>query len=529
MAHRRSRAAAQQLSFAVACAALALSGCKVGPDFHRPASPVAEQWIGEPPGTAAEPVDTANWWTLFHDATLDRLIDTAFHNNLSLQVAAARILQAQAQLNVAVGELFPQQQALAGQVQHEHQSQAALLLPGLNPDLDTSQLGVSATWELDFWGKYRRGIESDRAAMLASVAAYDNGLVSLTAGVASTYLNIRVLQQRIEVLQENLKTEQEGLRIASAQFEAGATSQLDVEQAQTQLAQTQSQLPGLQNSLRADEDSLAVLLGVTPDRIEQMLGTANAIPVSPSEAATGMPKDLLRRRPDVRQAELTAAAQSAGIGVAKANLFPAFSLTGSFGFVGTSLCGGSASNLFNWDNRASAYGASLVWPIFNYGRIVNSIRVQDAVFQQAVLNYQNTVLQAQQEVEDARAAFAAAQATLAALIDAADSAHRTTQLAIVRYKEGAADYTTVLTSLQLELQIEDGLASARGAVPLALVSVYRALGGGWQVREGQQLLPASTRKEMHRRTYWGHLPDSAPELPVTEESAAPDQGGTDAH
>ena len=528
MAHRR-RGAAAKLTLAVAGAVLASSGCKVGPDFHRPASPVAEHWIGEAPGSAPEPPHTADWWKLFNDATLDGLIDTAYHNNLSLQVAAARILQAQAQLNVSIGELFPQQQALAGQVQHEHQAQSTLLLPGLNPDLDTSQLGVSATWELDFWGKYRRGIESDRATMLASVAAYDNGLVSLTAGVASTYLNIRILQQRIEVVQENLKTQQEGLRIASAQFEAGETSQLDVEQAQTQLAQTRSQLPGLQNSLRADEDSLAVLLGVTPDTIDPMLGTTTAIPGAPSEAAAGMPKDLLRRRPDVRQAELTAAAQSAGIGVAKANLFPAFSLTGSFGFVGTSLHGSSASDLFNWDNRASAYGASLVWPIFNYGRIVNSIRVQDAVFQQAVLNYQNTVLQAQQEVEDARAAFAAAQATLTALIDAADSARRTTQLAFVRYKEGAADYTTVLTSLQLELQIEDGLASARGAVPLALVSVYRALGGGWQLRAGQQLLPASTRKEMHQRTYWGHLPDSGAELPLTEEPAAPHPGGADAH
>src|SRR5262249_42913315 len=267
MAHM-GRGAAAKLTLAVTCAVLASSGCKVGPDFRRPASEVADHWIGEPPGSAPEPVDTANWWKLFHDATLDGLIDIAYRNNLSLQVAAARILQAQAQLNVAVGELFPQQQALAGQVQHEHQSQAALLLPGLNPDLDTSQLGVSATWELDFWGKYRRGIESDRAAMLASVAAYDSGLVSLTAGVASTYLNIRVLQQRIAVVQDNLKTQQEALRIATAQFEAGETSQLDVQQAQTQLAQTRSQVPGLENSLRADEDSLAVLLGVTPDSIE---------------------------------------------------------------------------------------------------------------------------------------------------------------------------------------------------------------------------------------------------------------------
>ena len=527
MAHR-GRGATAKLSLAVASAVLASSGCKGGPDFHRPASPVAERWIGEPPDSVAEPADTAHWWTLFHDATLDSLIDTAWHNNLSLQVAAARILQAQAQLNVAIGELFPQQQALAGEVQRQHQSQSTLISPALNPDLASSQLGVSATWELDFWGKYRRGIESDRAAMLASVAAYDSALVSLTAGVASTYLNIRVLQQRIQVVEDNLKTQEESLRIATAQFEAGETSQLDVQQAQTQLAQTRSQVPGLENSLRADEDSLAVLLGMTPDAIEPMLGTGTDIPVAPAAAATGVPKDLLRRRPDVREAELTAAAQSAGIGVAKSNLFPAFSLAGSFGFVATSLRGGSTGDLFNWDNHASAYGASFVWPIFNYGRIVNSIRVQDAVFQQAVLNYQNTVLQAQQEVEDSRAAFSAAQATLAALIEAADSARRTTQLAIVRYKEGATDYTTVLTAQQLELQIEDGLASARGAVPLALVSVYRALGGGWQLREGQQLLPAGTRSEMHQRTWWGHVPDSGPELPLTEEPAAQPPGNTDA-
>jgi NodT family efflux transporter outer membrane factor (OMF) lipoprotein len=521
------RGAAPRLLLLAACA-LGLSACKVGPDFQRPAAPVADHWIGEPPGTAAEPADTASWWRLFDDPTLNGLIDTAFHNNLSLQVAAARILQAQAQLNVAIGELFPQQQALGGEVQRQRQAGSTLLLPGQNPVIDTSQVGFSATWELDFWGKYRRGIESDRAAMLASVAAYDSGLVSLTAGVASTYLNIRILQQRLQVINENLKTQQEGRRIAQAQFDAGETSQLDVEQAETQLQQTQAQIPGLENSLRSDKDSLAVLLGMTPDSVDAMLGSSTAIPLAPAEVATGMPKDLLRRRPDVRQAELTAAAQSAGIGVAKSNLFPAFSLSGSFGFAGTSLRNASLADMFNWDNRAAAAGASFVFPIFNYGRIVNSVRVQDAVFQQAVLTYQNTVLQAQQQVEDGRAAFAAAQAALAALVGAAESARRTTDLAFVRYKEGASDYTTVLTALQLQLQIEDALASARGGVPLALVSVYLALGGGWELREGQQLLPASTREQMKQRTNWGHLPDGGPQLPATEDVSAEPAGDTHA-
>ena len=507
----------------LACGALLLDACKVGPDFVRPASPVAEHWIGDPVDATAAPapVDTASWWQLFDDPILNHLVDLAYHNNLSLQAAAVHILQAQAQLKVQFGELFPQQQVLAGEVQHQRQAQSSLIAPGLDPLLDTSQLGLSASWELDFWGKYRRGIEADRAAMLASVAAYDSALVSLTAGVASTYLNIRTFQQRIQVAEDNLDTQKESLRIARAQFEAGETSELDVQQALTQLAQTQAQIPGLENSLRTNKDSLAVLLGMTPDGIDALLGGGTEIPSAPAQVATGMPKDLLRRRPDVRQAELTAAAQSAAIGVAKANLFPSFSLNGSFGFVGTSLRGGEIGDLFSWDNRATAASASFVFPILNYGRIVNSVRVQDAVFQQAVLTYQNTVLQAQQEVEDARSSFGAAQATLATLGDAAKSAKRTTELAIVRYKEGASDYTTVLSAEQVQLQTEDALASARGAVPLALVSVFRALGGGWQLRAGQQLLPQPTREQMEQRTNWGQLPDSAPQLPVIEQEPNP--------
>ena len=507
---------------------ITLAACKVGPDFKRPAASVADQWIGEPAPAEGAPADTSAWWRAFSDSTLDTLIQEAYHNNLSLQIAGARVLQAQAQLQVAIGELFPQQQLLAGQIQQQHQSRGTLL-PQLDPSLRTTELGLSATWELDFWGKYRRGVEADRAAMLASLAAYDSALVSLTAGVASAYVNIRTLQQRIQVAQENIGTQRETLRIARVQFENGETSELDVQQAQTQLAQTQAQVPGLENSLRTTKDSLAVLLGVTPDRIDALLGADTQIPTAPAGVITGMPRDLLRRRPDVRQAELAAAAQSAGIGVAKANLWPAFSLAGSFGFATSTLGGNSGSNLFTWDNRASAASASFVLPILNYGRIINSVRVQDAVFQQAVLNYQNTVLQAQQEVEDARSGFAAARATLTELNAAALAARRATELAIVRYKDGASDYTTVLSAESLQLQIEDALASARGAVPLSLVGVYRALGGGWQLRAGQNLLPDPVRSEMKQRTYWGHLPDSGAGLPWPEEEPLPEQGSPDAH
>jgi NodT family efflux transporter outer membrane factor (OMF) lipoprotein len=505
----------RQRALLCACFALLTSACTVGPDFQRPQSAVADHWIPEPADAAPGTVDTTAWWTVFKDPTLDSLIETAYHENRTLQIAATRILQAQAQLGVAVGNLFPQQQAITAQAQYQRQSQGTAA-PGVAPTLGTSQLGLSASWELDFWGKYRRGIEADRASMLASVAAYDDALVTLTASVANAYLNVRVLQQRIHVAQENLKTQQESFRIARVQFENGATSELDVQQAKTQLAQTQAQIPGLQSSLRATEDSLAVLLGTTPDKMDGLLGEG-AIPTAPGQVATGMPKDLLRRRPDVREAELAAAAQSAAIGVAKSNLYPSFSLTGNFGIATTTLRGASVTDLFRWDDRAAALGGGFVFPILNYGRIVNSVRVQDALFQQAVLTYQNTVLAAQQEVEDARASFSSAQANLRILNDAAESARRATELAILRYKEGATDYTTVLSAEQVQLQLEDSLATSRGNVPLALVSIYRSLGGGWQLRLGRNLLPDSTREAMKARTNWGQLPDEGPHLPSIEE------------
>lgn len=511
-----------------ALALVPLAGCKVGPDFLRPATVTEDQWIGlASPSTS--PADTADWWKVFNDATLNTLIDEAWRNNLSLQQAGAHVLQAQAQLNVAIGELFPQQQAVGGSLTYQRQSRDNLSIPGLNPNVRSSQIGLSASWELDFWGKYRRGIESDRAAMLASVAAYDNALVSLTASVANAYFNIRTLQQRVQVANDNLKTQQESLRIARAQFENGETSLLDVQQATTQLAETQSQIPGLQSAQRKAADALAVLLGTTPDQVDGKLGTDTTIATAPADVVIGMPKDLLRRRPDVRQAELTAAAQSAGIGVAKANLYPSFSLGGSFGWGASSIAGGQVTNLFKWDDRNVSVGPSFVFPIFNYGRIVNSVRVQDAAFQQAVLNYQNTVLTAQQEVEDSRAAFSAAQSSLGTLNDAAVSARKTTELAIIRYKEGAADYTTVLSAEQAQLRIEDALASGRGNVPLALVGIYRALGGGWQLREGHDLVSDDVKKQMRDRTRWGSIPDSGHELPAVEEDMKKGASGEAQH
>ncbi len=243
--------------------------------------------------------------------------------------------------------------------------------------------------------------------------------------------------------------------------------------------------------------------------------------MAPGEAAVGIPKDLLRRRPDVRAAGLAAASQSALIGVAVANMYPAFSLSGAFGVASTNLGPSSLADMFTWQNRVAQAGASFFFPIFNYGRLVNQVRVQDAVFQQAVLNYQNTVLTAQQEVENGLSAFATSREALANLDAAATAAERSTHLSLLQYKAGETNYTTVLTTEQSQLSVEDTVASTKGNVALGLIAVYRALGGGWEIREGQDVVSDEVKAEMARRTNWGRMLETAQHMPKVSPEEEP--------
>jgi NodT family efflux transporter outer membrane factor (OMF) lipoprotein len=496
--------------------------CKVGPNYVTPNASVAGQWmenstITNRPFSAAEDY----WWRNFDDPVLNQLVETAFRNNPSLQAAGVHILGARAQLNYSIGNLFPQQQGISGQVNGSR-------TPGVNANLVSDQILFSATWEIDFWGKYRRGIESDRATFLGSIAAYDDALVTLIADVAASYVNLRTLEERLNVAAKNVGTQKESLRIAKAQFTAGETSERDVQQATAQLAETEAEIPQLEQTLAQTKNGLAVLLGETPDETDRHLTNGpSLIPTALAEVAVGIPKDLLRRRPDVRAAGLAAASQSALIGVAKASMYPAFSLSGSFGGVGNNAGNNSLVDMFNWQSRAVNAGAGLVFPVFNYGRLINQVRVQDAQFQQAVLNYQNTVLQAQQEVEDGLAAFAGQQKVVARLTEAATAARRSTDLAIIQYKSGQTDYTTVLSAEQAQLAVEDALASARGGVVQGVISVYRALGGSWQIREGHDVVSDEVKAEMSRRTDWGRMLEPSHHLPKTppaEETAGAKNG-----
>jgi NodT family efflux transporter outer membrane factor (OMF) lipoprotein len=485
-----------------------VTSCLVGPNYRTPTADVAEAWLPSPAASPA-PLNAldAHWWKAFGDPVLDDLVEAAFQSNLSLQVAGVRVLQARAQLNSSIGNLFPQQQGLGGAIQWEQTNQPVTV----NKAADNLLFSVS--WEPDVWGKIRRGIESDRATYLGTVASYDDVLVTTIADVASTYVNLRTAEERIRVARRNAETQRESLRVATVQWRNGEVSELDVRQAETLLAQTEAQIPSLQASVRQARNALAVLLGETPAAVDRRLAGPGAIPAAPSQATVGIPRDLLRRRPDVRGAGYAAASQSALIGVAVASMYPSFSLAGAFGLASTNLGGSSLADLFTWQARAVQAGASFFFPILNYGRLVNQVRVQDAAFQGAVLNYQNVVLEAQREVEDGLSVLAAAQEATATLGRASSAAARATRLSLLRYKAGETAYTTVITAEQSQLAVEDALASSRGQAALGLIAVYRALGGGWELRGDRDVVSDAVKAEMARRTSWGDLLEISEHVP----------------
>ena len=378
------RAIAKQCRSWVGLLALVLlaSGCMVGPDFVRPDAPMEEGWIKkEDPRIKSEPADYSKWWTVFDDPVLNNLIETAYQQNLDLQIAGLRILEARAQLGIATGQLYPQTQQVGASANANELSENAPNGRGADKFFYDYQMGFDAAWELDFWGRFRRGVESADASHYASIANYDDILVALTAEVARTYVLIRTFEKRLAVARENVKNQTEFLRIAEARFEAGATSKLDVAQATALLKETQASIPGLKVSLRQVQNGLATLLGILPaDTRDVLVCGPKPIPTAPAEVAVGIPAELLRRRPDIRMAELQAAAQSARIGIAKSELYPRFSLKGSIGLQ-SSEKGGVLSNnahfsdLFNSSSVAYFVGPTLQWPILNYGRLKNNVRV----------------------------------------------------------------------------------------------------------------------------------------------------------
>ena len=525
--HRKRRAAVVVLAPAL----MLFTGCMIGPDFSRPKVAVSDTWLE----TRDPRINTASatyrkWWTAFNDPVLDRLVERAYQGNLSLRQAGVRVLQARAQLGIAIGEVFPQTQQAVGSVAYNRTSDRApsgAFGGGSGPfQFWQSQVGVQASWELDFWGRIRRGIQSTEASLLATLADYDSTLVTLTADVANNYIAIRMADERIRIARENADVQNGILKITDVRFRFGTATRRDVEQARSSLLNTQASIPPLAAQRRQAQDALSVLLGMPPSDLGDVLAGSSGIPAAPPDVIVGIPADLLRRRPDVRSAELQAAAQSAQIGAAKGDLFPIFSLNGSLVFVSTDFGKFKLSDMFRWGSRSIQAGPSVQWNILNYGQITNNVRVQDAAFQELVIAYQNTVLSAQRDVEDNVIAFLRAQDRAQLLAQSVTSAKVALDIAVMQYREGITDFTTVLTSQNAVLAQQDSLASTLGNISTSLVGIYRALGGGWEIREGQDLVPPEIKVEMERRTNWGGLlapanynlpasrqPEAAPRLP----------------
>jgi len=493
---------------------LLFTGCTmVGPDFERPETTTEDTWLE----TEDKRVDTTqaayeDWWQVFNDPVLANLIDKAYQQNLGLQVAGLRILEARARLGFAVGLQYPQSQEVSTGYARSKSSKNAPPLANLPDDVrDRASQGVNVwntsfdlAWEADVWGKYRRNIQAADANLARNMLDYDALLVTLTGDVASLYTTIRTFEERLTYALQNVQYQQNALDLARTRFQLGATSQLDVEQSEALLRNTEASIPGLKLGLGRTKNLLSFLLGMPPSDLQSILGGAAKIPRAPIKAAVGIPADLLRRRPDVRAAEMAAATQSAAIGVSQADLYPQFVIAGSIG-----LAGDSFSDQFKSGSGQGFITPFISWDIFNYGRIRNNVREQDARFEQLAVAYQNSVLNAAREVEDALLGFLRTQEQVVFLTDAVAASERAAALAMTQYREGAVDYTRVLNTQTSLVQQQDRLTATRGDVVTNLVGVYKALGGGWQLRQGNNYVDDDIRKQMAERTNWGDYLESA--------------------
>jgi NodT family efflux transporter outer membrane factor (OMF) lipoprotein len=468
------------------------NGFKVGPNFHDPRAPVAPAWIdAADPGVVHAPADDGAWWEVFHDPVLGSLIRTAHRQNLDLKTAGTRVLQAQAERTIAAGLLFPRGPSMLGAYAHAQVSKNLdfFNIPQFNtPFFSTAGLsppsvfnlwatGFNATWELDFWGMIRRGIESADANLTASVEAYNAALVTLLADVATNYVQVRTFQQRIAFARRNAEIQRESLRLTEVRLKEGKATLLDVRQARSSVAQTEATIPPLVVSMRQANNRLCVLLGQPPETLLPCLSEA-PIPQAPPQVAVGIPADLLERRPDVRRARAQAAAQSALIGVAEAQFYPRVGVAGFIGYSADDI-----RRLFEQTSYTGFILPNFQWKILNFGRTLSTLRLQEARFAESVLQYQQAVLTAGREVEDALVAFLQYQLQARSLEVTVGEAAGAVDLVVAQYREGRADFNRVFTTQSQLVTQQDQLAAARGNIALSLINVYRALGGGWKVFE----------------------------------------------
>jgi NodT family efflux transporter outer membrane factor (OMF) lipoprotein len=453
---------------------LFISACAaVGPDYSPPETSAPDAWQTKPMGglTARQKDDQtlAKWWTVLKDPILSRLAERAVAGNLSLKEARARVREARARRAISGADQFPTLDA-TGSASRSRSSEDT----GGGTTLELYQLGFDANWELDVFGGVRRAVEAAEADLQAAGEALRDVLVSLLAEVALNYIDVRSFQARLAIAESNLEAQEETCNIVQWRFQAGLTTQLDVEQATYNLEQTRSQLPSLRIGLEQAKNRLAVLLGERPGSLNSELEEPKPVPITPPEVAVGVPAEVLRRRPDVRKAERELAAQTARIGVATADLYPKFSLVGSIGLEAL-----STGNLMETGSRTYNIGPRFTWPIFDAGAITSNIEVQEAVQEQKLIQYEAAVLTALEDVENALAAYTREQLRRQSLIMASQAARRAVEIAQDQYSAGLIDFQVVLEAQRSLFSLQDQLAQSERDGTSDLIALYKALGGGW--------------------------------------------------
>jgi outer membrane protein TolC len=503
-------------------ALLLLQACTVlGPDYQAPpAQALPSTW------QATEVADTstanASWWQQFNDPVLDTLVDTGARQNLSLEAAGLRIVQARAALGISDTLIYPQLQNASGNLTKVYQNEQSFNSAGVSLDVG---------WEMDIWGKYTRGIESAEASLYATIASYRNVLVAITSEVARNYINYRTNQERIYLSQQNIAIQQRVVEMTQVQFDAGNVSELDVQQAKTQLYATQSTLPALRSAMAQSVNAIAVLLGTLPETIEPLLtldadsyardiddrmapadaspqaheefraqyDSQSLIPVSPMISTTIDPQQV-SARPDLQVAELQARAQNARIGARKADLYPQFFLAGSIGLSDTVPSGDS----FSASNAVSAaVGPGFSWNIFQYGRIKNQVRIEDARFQEALVNYNQQVLDAVREVSNALVAYQYSREQADYNLAAVEASIRAFNISATQYDAGLVTYQRLLSTVEKMTLREDTYAQTRGNIAKNIIALYKAMGGGWENYQSQPPVTPETVETMKARTDWG--------------------------
>lgn len=468
------------------------NGFKVGPNYCPPPAAVADRWIDEADvHSEPNPEILSHWWTVFDDPKLNELIACSYRQNLTVKEAGLRILQSRAQLAIAVGNIFPQNQQAFGDYRRGGVAVEPDTIVTTGRFSDHWDFGFNLNWELDFWGRFRRAIAAADDQLSASVADYDGVVVTLLGDVASSYVRIRTDQERIRLLKLNvdyvqMKVWERSRQRAGIDVETGKKrpgggliTEADADVAESTLKQTKAAITQLEIDRRQAENQLCILMGMPPVDLSKMLGKG-PIPTAPADVVVGIPCDILRRRPDVRRAERLAAAQAEEIGIAQADLYPAFSINGTLGYEARNF-----AHLFRETAFNGSVGPSFQWNLLNYGRIVNNVRLQDARFQELVVAYQQSVLTANREAEDGMVDFLQAQLRWKQLDEAVKAQARAVDIAKSRYLQGfggESSFTTYTVYEQNLLNEQDLSAQARGQIAQGLIEVYRALGGGWEIK-----------------------------------------------